>query len=45
MLYMMICKQHRHEEEHFWFCQKRHFAMPVLEKQIMHFSEMSRLNV
>ena len=35
MLYTMICKQHRHEEEHFWFCQKRHFVMPVLEKQIM----------
>ena len=45
MLYMMICKQHRHEEERFWFCQERQFVMPVLEKQIMHLNEMSRLNI
>ena len=45
MLYMMICKQHRQEEERFWFCQERQFDMPVLEKQIMHLSEMSRLNI
>ena len=45
MLYMMICKQHRHEEKRFRFCQERRFVMPVLEKQIMHFSEMSWLNV
>ena len=35
MLYTMICKQHRHEEKRFWFCQERQFVMPVLEKQIM----------
>ena len=35
MLYSMICKQHRHEEKRFWFCQERQFVMPVLEKQIM----------
>ena len=45
MLYVMICKQHRHEEERFWFCQERRFVMPVLEKQILHLSEMSRLNI
>lgn len=43
MLYTMICKQHRHEEERFWFCQERQFVMPVLEKQIMHITEVSRL--
>jgi len=35
MLYVMICKQHRHEEKRFWFCQERQFVMPVSEKQIM----------
>lgn len=35
MLYAMICKQHRHEEKRFWFCQERQFVMPVSEKQIM----------
>ena len=35
MLYTRICKQHRHEEKRFWFCQERHFDMPVSEKQIM----------
>ena len=35
MAYMMICKQHRHEEKRFWFCQERGFVMPVSEKQIM----------
>ena len=35
MLYMMICKQHRHEEERCWFCQERHFVMPMSEKQII----------
>ena len=43
MLYTMICKQHRHEEERFWFCQERQFVMPVLEKQIMHMAEGSRI--
>ena len=43
MLYTMICKQHRHEEKRFWFCQERQFVMPVLEKQIMHITEVSRL--
>ena len=35
MLYVMICRQHRHEQKRFWFCQERLFAMPVSEKQIM----------
>ena len=35
MLYTMICKQHRHEKERFWFCQKRLFVMPVPEKQVI----------
>ena len=35
MLYTMICKQHKHEEERFWFRQERYFVMPVLEKQII----------
>ena len=35
MLYVMVCKQHRHEEKRFWVCQERQFVMPVLEKQIM----------
>ena len=45
MLYTMICKQHKHEEKRFWFCQERQFVMPVLEKQIMHITEASRLNL
>ena len=35
MMYAMVCKQFRKEEERFWFCQERQFVMPVLEKQIM----------
>jgi len=35
MLYVMICKQHRHEQKQFWFCQERQFIMSVSEKQIM----------
>ena len=31
MLYTVFCKQHRHEEKRFWFCQERHFVMPVSE--------------
>lgn len=34
MTYITVCRQHRHEEERFWFCQERQFVMPVLEKQI-----------
>ena len=37
MIYVMICKQHRHEQKRFWFCQERQFVMPVSEKQIMPF--------
>ena len=35
MLYVMICKQHKHEQKRFRFCQERHFVMPVSEKQII----------
>ena len=35
MIYATICKQHRHEQKRFWFCQERQFVMPVSEKQIM----------
>ena len=35
MLYVMICRQYRHEQKRFWFCQERVFGMPVSEKQIM----------
>ena len=35
MLYVMICKKHRHEQKRFWFRQKRQFVMPVSVKQIM----------
>ncbi len=35
MIYAAICKQHRHEQKRFWFCQERQFVMPVSEKQIM----------
>ena len=43
MLYVMICKQHRHEEKRFWFCQERQFVMPVLEKQIIPGMEAIRM--
>ena len=43
MLYTVICKQHRHEEKRFWFCQERQFVMPVSEKQIIRNKEMSRI--
>ena len=44
MLYVMICKQHRHEEKRFWFCQERQFVMLVLEKQIMPGTEDSSIH-
>ena len=28
MMYAMVCKQFRKEEERFWFCQERCFVMP-----------------
>ena len=43
MLYTMICKQHRHEEKRFWFCQERQFVMPVSEKQIIRNKEVPRI--
>ena len=35
MMYVMVCKQFRKEEERFWFCQKRVFVMPESAKQII----------
>ena len=35
MMYAMVCKQFRKEEERFWFCQKRVFVMPLSAKQTM----------
>lgn len=35
MIYATICRQHRHEQKWFWFCQERQFVMPVSGKQIM----------
>lgn len=43
MLYVMICKQNRHEQKRFWMFQERQFVMPVLEKQITHITEALRL--
>jgi len=43
MLYTVICKQHRHEEKRFWFCQERRFVMPVSEKQIIRNKEVPRI--
>ena len=42
MAYMMICKQNRHEEKRFWFCQEREFVMPASEVQIIHDRVWSR---
>ena len=41
MMYTMICEQFREEEERFWFCQERIFAMPESAKQIIPVSEES----
>ena len=39
MMYAMVCKQFRKEEERFWFCQERCFVMPVSAKQIIPVTE------
>ena len=39
MMYAMVCKQFRKEEERFWFCQERSFVMPVSAKQIIPVTE------
>ena len=43
MMYAMVCKQFRKEEERFWFCQERRFVMPVSEKQIIQNKEVPRI--
>ena len=45
MLYSMICKQHRHEEKRFWFCQERRFVMPASELQIVPYMGVFRMNI
>jgi hypothetical protein len=45
MLYTMICKQHRHEEKRFWFCQERKFVVPMSEKQIMQATGVFRRDI
>ena len=42
MMYAMVCKQFRKEEERFWFCQERCFVMPVSAKQIIPVTEEIR---
>ena len=42
MMYAMVCKQFRKEEEWFWFCQERCFVMPVSAKQIIPVAEEIR---
>ena len=44
MMYAMVCKQFRKEEEQFWFCQKRVFEMPESVKQIIHATEGIRMD-
>ena len=44
MMYAMVCKQFRKEEERFWFCQKRVFVMPESVKQIIHATEGIRMD-
>ena len=45
MMYAMVCKQFRKEEERFWFCQERCFVMPVSAKQIIPVTEGIRKEV
>ena len=42
MMYAMVCKQFRKEEERFWFCQERCFVVPVSAKQIIPVTEEIR---
>jgi len=42
MMYAMVCKQFRKEEERFWFCQERYFVMPASAKQIIPVTEEIR---
>ena len=39
MTAIMICRQKRHEEKRFWFCQKRVFVVPVREADRLHASD------
>lgn len=42
MMYAMVCKQFRKEEERFWFCQECYFVMPASAKQIIPVTEEIR---
>lgn len=43
MMYAMVCKQLRKEDDRFWSCREPYFVMPASAKQIIPVAEGIRI--